>query len=274
MRMRCVRQAFHEWLHAFRCRISFRTFFKKRNEDLDMNGVLKGVLPALTLSLAAALPLSAHATSLPSFNLSDFGTESLSSTAKWNRNLDAGDYVFGKAHTSGSFLDEWKFTLAEDSSVTISLHDLELTLPFGYTDIFSDHGRNEDRRHSDHDRRDDRDDRHHSNRYGSNGHHGGNPSGSLLDNKYLTFSLFDSNDNLLGSSGENGSLTGLNLIAGEWYTLTVSGKVAGLFGSFYYGKLSVEPVQAVPLGDTLPLFGSALALLALRARKKIAGSDF
>jgi hypothetical protein len=94
----------------------------------------------------------------------------------------------------------------------------------------------------------------------------------LLDSKYLTFSLFDKSGNLLGAAGEDGMLTALNLLAGEWYTLTVSAKVGGVFGSAYHGSMEVQEVQAVPLSDTLPLFGSALLVLAIRARKKAAAA--
>lgn len=219
---------------------------------------IKGLFPALALTLnaAIALPSLAGTLSLDDYP-GDLGAQALSPKAKQNKNLDDGEYVFAKAHVgySSSFFDEWQFTLAQDADVSISLFDLKLPGLGG--DLLAEHGRTPrgaDRRH------------HHAYDFGHRG-----PSfpdfSDLIGNKYLTVSLFDRSGNLLGTAGANGSLTALDLVAGEWYTLTVSGKVNGLLGSLYYGRLDVTPV---PLGDSLPLLGSALAVLVVRRGRQIA----
>lgn len=202
---------------------------------------LKGVFSALTLTLATALPLQSHAAPVSPVDLPlDIdGAQILSEHARSNRDLVVGDYAFAQLHEQGSFFDEWKFSLAEDSTVSISLFDLEI--PTGSAQLAASFSKSFDE------------------------HCGGGSSGMLLDNKYLTFSLFDAAGNLLGASGEDSTLGGLSLAGGQWYTLTVSGKVNGAFGSAYYGDVSVQPV---PLGDTLPLFGSALVMLAMRVRRR------
>jgi hypothetical protein len=98
-----------------------------------------------------------------------------------------------------------------------------------------------------------------------------NGSKFVLDNKFLTFSLFDSDDNLLGTAGEGGTLSALGLDAGEWYTITVSAKINGIFGSAYHGTLAVAPT-AVPLGSALPFFASAL-LVTIGARRRRAAVE-
>jgi|GEM_PF-6895013 len=199
---------------------------------------MKGFISTLVFAANAVLALPTIA--------SNVSEESLSPKARFNTNLDVGDYDFARVHAgySSTFLDEWKFSLAETSDVSITLYDL--AFPGGSSDdIFLSQGDGHD---------------------GKRGHNYAYPQISqLLDNQYLTFSLFDHNGSLLGSAGENDTLTALNLVAGEWYTLTVSAKVDGYLGSFYSGTLSVEPV---PLGDSLPLFGSALLMLAIRRKQQ------
>jgi hypothetical protein len=144
-------------------------------------------------------------------------------------------------------LDEWKFTLATNANVSINLFDMEVPLS-GANQLLSFGGN-------------------------TNTSHHGSPSQNtsyLLDNQYLTFSLFDQDGKLLSTAGEDGTLSASNLVAGQWYTMAVGAKVNGAFGSAYYGNVSVAPV---PLGDSLPLFGSALALLALRRRSRRNGQQ-
>jgi hypothetical protein len=219
------------------------------------------IVSALVLTAAAMLPFAASANNVSISNDLDFGDSAgvLHSKAKLNRNLQEGDYGFASTHgtRTSSFLDEWKFTLAQDSDVTINLFDLEV--PLGHSTPRESYIPAQQK----------------GGKYYSQNTHGWQQrsnSGKLLDNKYLTFSLFDHNGTLLGTAGEGGSLTALDLLAGEWYTLTVSAKVNGIFGSAYYGNLDINNVSEVPLGDSLPLFGSALLVLAIRGRKKIAGA--
>ena len=166
----------------------------------------------------------------------------LSSHPQYNKNLTEGEYEFGDVHGKfGKFFsDRFKFTVAEDSTASITVNDLELSL-------------------------------------GDLGQGNFKPlkkSGSLpnlIDIKNLSFRLFDNTGNLLGSGGDGDTLTNLNLFAGNWYTLKVTGRVSGLFGGAYSGTLDINPT-AVPLGDTAPLLGSALALLGLRYRKRLTRS--
>jgi hypothetical protein len=208
---------------------------------------------ALIFTATVLLPFSASATSIPVGGDLDLGsTDILHSKAKLNRNLTDGDYAFAKLHTTdrSNFLDEWKFTLAENSDVSITVLDLELPLSGSSHGDASDAAKYFDKKHFDewcHQ----------------------NNSDMLLDNKFLTFSLFDHSGNLLGTAADGGTLSVQNLLAGEWYTLTVSAKINGIFGSAYHGNVEVE---AVPLGDSLPLFSSALLLLAIRARKRISAT--
>jgi len=220
----------------------------------------QGFFSALALSVAAAIPAAAYAhaaepvtPTFPEYNqycdLEQTGG-TLSQKDRLNKNLGAGAYDFADIHKSGkSFLDEWSFTLADAGNVTVNLFDV--TLPsIGSTFLSQgDSGANKNGwDKNDHGKS------HYSSVFTSN----------LLDNKFLTVSLFDHDGTLLGTAGENGTLSVLGLAANEWYTVTVSGKAAGLLGGVYQGDVNVAPV---PLGDSLPLFASAFAILALRKRK-------
>lgn len=171
------------------------------------------------------------------------------STHDWkNDELQNGTYDFVQIHSKvgKTFNDTWGFSLAQDTLASISIFDLELgTSGAGALTQWQNH-------HQSHGKKND----------------SWLNSGKLLDNKFLSFSLFDEDGNLLGSAGENGSLNNLALHAGEWYTLSVSAKINGLFGSAYHGTLTTAPA-AVPLGDSLPFFASGLGLLALRYRKRL-----
>lgn len=202
----------------------------------------------IALSMAAALPLTAHAHTVspqPQDLIESNFSDVLYPKARLNKNLDAGEYDFVGLHgkQGKTFADEWKFTLADTADVAISLTDYSMS--FGGISYLSD----------------DKKGRKHKNSSGS----------FLLDNKFLTFSLFDADDHLLGTAGENGTITALGLEAGEWYTVTVSAKVNGVFGSAYRGALTVAPT-AVPLGDTLPFFGTALVALTIARRRKAIAS--
>lgn len=148
-----------------------------------------------------------------------------------NTDLGEGTYAIGGAHPTGlTFLDDFKFSLAAPQSVTFSLTDAMSpdTAPTP------------------------------------------SPSGSnyLFDNAFLTFSVFDSVGNYLGSGAEGSSLTLDNLISGQLYTLTVSGKSTGIFGGVYNGEVVIgEGVAEVPIGPALPMFSAALLTLAIRRRK-------
>ncbi len=182
----------------------------------------------------------------------------LSTHEQKNSGLESGQYDFAQLHlqTGKTFNDLWGFSLAEDSIASISIFDLELPLGDGASTL-KQFGKPNGAWHGKkygHDRDD-------SPKYWPS-------SGKLLDNKFLSFSLFDDEGNLLGSAGENGTLSNLALHAGEWYTLSVSAQIKGIFGSAYHGSLNVTP-SAVPLGDSLPFFASALGLLGLRYRKRL-----
>ncbi len=207
---------------------------------------LKKLATYATVSLALTLPFSAHAinaeSGMPWENES--ALQALSLKKYLNQDLETGSYLFGNFNHSGKgFFDSWSFSLAETSNVTLSLSDFNLSLPFLVPDS---HGKGYQ-----HDKK----------------HQKLNDAivTSLFDNKFLTASLFDEGGNLLGTIGENGLLTLSGLQADSWYTLTVSGKAAGLVGGLYYGSADVTPV---PLGDTLPLFGSALVALTLVRRRR------
>lgn len=148
-----------------------------------------------------------------------------------NENLVLSHYVVGGSHATGqTFIDEFNFSLASPIDVAISLTD----------NVSTDTAANP------------------------------SPSGSnyLFDNKFLTFSLFDHLGNYLGSGGEGAPLTLSSLASGELYTLTVSGKAAGIFGGSYQG---IVDVGAVPLGATLPMFSAGLlTMLCIRRRLKTA----
>lgn len=147
-----------------------------------------------------------------------------------NDNIAVGNYQIGGAHApEQSFLDDFKFSLASANFVNINLVNL----------VSSDTAPTP------------------------------SPSGSnyLIDNKFLTFSLFDHLGNYLGSGGAGHELNMVNLVSGEMYTLTVSGKASGIFGGQYKGDIGVG-VEA-PLGATLPMFSAALLTLCIRRKKQI-----
>ncbi len=192
----------------------------------------------IALSLSAPCAFAHNQTTIISKPDWQFEQESglLSLNACLNQGLSSGEYLFANLHGVSlgkkgyGFFDEWSFTLSESANVTISLFDDVVPLFPGNP------------------------------AYGSQS----TGSGNLLDNKFLTVSLFDANGALLGTAGEQGTLSALGLVAGDWYTLTVSGKTAGLLGGLYHGSLAVAPV---PIGDSLPLFASALTLAAFRLRR-------
>lgn len=170
------------------------------------------------------------------------------STHEWkNDDLQTGTYDFAALHlnTGKTFNDVWGFSLAEDATASISVFDLELASSSIGAPALQQYGKSHGKKND-----------------------SSLSNGKLLDNKFLAFSLFDEDGNLLGSAGENGTLNNLALHAGEWYTLSVSAQVKGLFGSAYHGTLDIAPA-AVPLGDSLPFFASGLGLLALRYRKRL-----
>lgn len=148
-----------------------------------------------------------------------------------NTDLAAGIYAIGGAHPTGlAFLDDFKFSLATPQSVTFNLKDAVSpdTAPTP------------------------------------------SPSGStyLFDNSFLTFSVFDSVGNYLGSGAEGSSLKLDNLVSGQMYTLTVSGKSTGIFGGVYNGSVDIgATAPEVPIGATLPMFSAALLTLAIRRRR-------
>lgn len=205
---------------------------------------LKDLFSAAAIAVTLVLPIAANATSTTPIPydalLQSEGTGFLSTRSRHNAQLEQGTYLFGDHHKAGKgFFDTWSFSLAEAGDVTVNLFDAYLP---AWGDVFlgskgSKHG-------------------HHHNKWEQQ-------FSALLDNKYLTISLFDGSGTLLGSAGENGLLTALGLAGDTWYTLSVSGKAAGLLGGVYYGSVQVAQT---PLSDTLPLFGSALVVLALRKR--------
>jgi hypothetical protein len=216
---------------------------------------LKKLLIGAAISMAIAAPFPASAfnigegSSFPSPWEQEGNLQALSLKPCLNDSLGSGSYLFGDFNKSGKgFFDSWSFSLAESSDVTISLFDFNLPdLPFLVPDAKSN----------------------------GKGHHKGHHYDrqqpqqsiftSLFDNRFLTASLFDEGGNLMGTIGENGVLSLSGLQANSWYTLTVSGKAAGLVGGLYYGSVDVTPV---PLGDTLPLFGSALIALTIVRRRR------
>lgn len=213
---------------------------------------LKNLISAslLTVGFCVAPHVHAHFVST-TVEADGFGV--LSTKECKNDDLQSGTYDFVSMHekTGKTFNDVWGFSLAKDATASISVFDLELASSSVGTSLLQaqqQHGNSQ------------------------NSHEKKNDSwmsgGKLLDNKFLSFSLFDEDGNLLGSAGENGTLSNLALHAGEWYTLSVSAQVKGMFGSVYNGSLNVAPA-AVPLGDSLPFFASGLGLLALRYRKRL-----
>lgn len=210
---------------------------------------LKKIISSVVFSIASVTSFSASAISLGSLGAYESELQSLSLRDCLNGNLEAGSYAFGDFNRSNKgFSDNWTFSMAEAGDVTISLFDF--VLPPELQSILQ--------------------------RMGGHGKHHGKKSHAMnqsmpfspfLDNSFLTASLFDENGNLLSTIGENGIMTLTGLQANSWYTLAVSGTAVGKFGGLYYG--SVE-MTAVPLGDTLPLFGSALIVLAVARRRSAA----
>lgn len=204
---------------------------------------IKEIIYVTMFMLIAVLSVPTYASSV-SFSNADV----LYTNANLNKNLTSGEYDFAKLHSryGSSFKDQWKFTVAENSTANISVYDLETSFGKPSSRLPQTSFRQ-------------------SRQFGR----ARIDTSKIFDTKNMTFSLFDSKGKLLGSANENGTLSDLNLVAGKWYTVQVSGKVGGFFGSSYHGVLDVNPtVTPVPLGDTAPLFGSALALLALRCRKR------
>lgn len=206
----------------------------RRNRGARLAGI---ALPAVAaLLLAAAAPLATATVAPLGFQAADLALLSGpgNETGQSNENLSPGVYVFAAAHTirGEAYLDEWTFSLAGDADVAIHLEDLKL-----------DSSGIEMRSHSE--RWDDR---------------------PLLGNRYLTFSLFDESGRWIAGAGAGATLLAANLIGGEHYTLTASGRAEGLVGGIYYGALSAVPaaLAPVPLNDSLLLYGSGLLLSALR----------
>ncbi len=181
----------------------------------------------LALSVAFAAPVFACSATV------DDGK--LSSQPAQNVGLSCGEYEFANYNSpfQSSFVDSWKFTVAEDVSASIGVFDLEyaVTLP-----SFLRHG----------------------------------PiSVTIFDTKNMTIGLYDDTGALLSQGYQNETLSNLALSAGHWYTLKVSGQIGGILGSVYTGVLTTS-VAEVPLGSAAPMLGSALGLIALRLRKRTA----
>jgi hypothetical protein len=187
--------------------------------------ISKHVLPA-ALTIAMALPFSiANAAEV----------DVLYPGPAENTDLGTGLYAIGGAHPTGlTFLDDFKFSLASNQSVTVSITDMMSpdTAPTP------------------------------------------SPSGStyLFDNSFLTFSVFDSVGGYLGSGAEGSTLTLDNLVSGQLYTLTISGKSTGIFGGVYNGAVTVGDgtTPEVPIGPALPMFSAALLTLCCIRRRKTA----
>jgi hypothetical protein len=92
---------------------------------------------------------------------------------------------------------------------------------------------------------------------------GTEPGIKLMDNKFLTISLFDGNGNFITAAGAGGTLSAGGLSDGVTYTLAISGKASGIFGGVYDGKLTAD----APLPAALPAFTSALLALGWRRKK-------
>lgn len=205
----------------------------------------------LIIVVGASLPLGGHAAQISiganglgsgDINIPLGGSPNvLQSDPNSNGDLTNGEYGFAQVHTpaSSSYFDEWQFSLGQNSNVSISLQDVEVSLEASFPTI-------------------------------SNGQLSGtNSSIDLIGSKFLTFSLFDHTGKLISTAGNQGELNALNLLAGQWYTLTVSAKESGIFGSAYYGVLSATAVAPVPLSDSLPFFSSALGILMLRKKQQL-----
>lgn len=195
---------------------------------------IRGILSAAALTLSAVLSMPAFACAP---NEGGFITTTLSGANQPDvvTNLNCGKYEFGGTHSDYDswFSDRWKLYVSEDTTVSLSVFDIELNLDEA-NEAFD--------------------------------------TAKIFDTKSLSFTIFDDDaGQFLGWAGENETLSGLSLKAGKWYTLKVYGNVGGLFGSVYHGALETSVTQ-VPLGDTAPMLGSALGLLALRLRKRVTAS--
>lgn len=211
---------------------------------------ITGLLRTITLSVVIMTPVAAHANFANEHGAIGFNNDCINDDVgnHWkNASLSSGSYSFADYHKPGqSFFDTWSFSLAQTSDVVVNLFDL-LTPTSGPNNLVPNQ----------------------NGLFHRSEHSANDLMKSLLDNKYLTVSLFDQDGNLMGTAGENGMLSAFGLGAGEKYTLGVSGKAAGLLGGLYYGNLNVESAPAVPLGDSFALFASALAVLGLRSKKVI-----
>ncbi|MFT3930550.1 MAG: hypothetical protein QM709_09685 [Spongiibacteraceae bacterium] len=230
-----------------RCHVAIRNFHKTLTIREGHTMKFRGIISAAVLTLSATLSAPTFACSPDDGGFIDGGI--LSSQPRQNKNLECGEYEFASlnSHYNSSFVDRWKFTVAEDMTASISVFDIEVGTDFQAYDSgeYNTENHGKKLKHFD--------------------------TSKIFDTRNLTFRLFDGEGNLLGKAHENETLSGLNLLAGQWYTLKVSGRVAGLFGSAYHGTLETC-VTEVPLGDTAPLLGSALGLLALRLRKRSAAA--
>lgn len=201
---------------------------------------IRKFISATMLALIAALSAPAFASSI------SLSSDVLHINPSLNKKLEPEEYDFSNLHLryGASFTDSWKFTVADNSTASISVYDLEVNFwNLGFAQPNSPQPLQHFSRHSIN-------------------------TSKIFDTKYMVFSVFDYKGDLIGSAGENGTLSNLNLLAGKWYTIQVSGKVNGYFGSAYHGALEINPMP-VPLGDTAPMLGSALALLALRLRGEL-----
>lgn len=209
---------------------------------------ITGLLRTITLSVVIMAPVAAHANFSNEHGASGVNNGCNVVDGHWkNVSLSSGSYSFADYHAPGqSFFDSWSFSLAQTSDVVVNLFDL-LTPEAGPNYLVPNQ----------------------NGLFHRSEHSVNDLVQSLLDNKYLTVSLFDADGNLMGTAGENGMLSAFGLGAGEEYTLGVSGKAVGLLGGLYHGTLNVQNAPAVPLGDSLPLFASALLVLGLRSKKML-----
>ncbi len=192
------------------------------------------------IMLVSALSTPAFASSF------SFGADSLYSNPNLNKKLDMGNYDFSKQHSRyGSyFTDTWKFTVASDSSASISISDLGST-------VGSSHINRQAKFHQLQLRQ----------------FRGPINTSKVFSTNDLSISIFNNRGELIGKTDGNGKLDHLDLFAGNWYTIKVTGKVDGFFRGSYHGVFDCHPTE-VPLGETAPMFGSALALLVWRVRRR------
>lgn len=216
---------------------------------------IQSFISAAALMVAALLSAPVHASSV------SLGPNVLHSNASLNKNLDIGEYDFSSQHSrrGSSFKDRWKFTVASSSTASISVSGLQTSSTNKSSSVRPTL-------------------LHQSQRFSRQSIN----TSKVFDSKSLTISVFDSKGKLIASAGESNALNDLDLIAGKWYTVQVSGKAKGSFVGTYHGALNINTtlvptvaiaptVVPVPLGDTAPMMGSALALLTLRLRKRTTG---